>query len=119
MMNERINLEIAIKQLEKEMDIQAKANIVLYKKLPLDPMDKNYEPIVTEWRKGSKKLGELKTEWNKLKDELAKLKRDEENKKEKTFVNSYGEATKREITSTTYNNYQKRLDKQILSFIGR
>lgn len=32
----------------------------------------------------------------------------------KTFVNSFGEATKRNITSTTYDNNQKRLSKEVM-----
>lgn len=36
----------------------------------------------------------------------------------KTFVNSFGEATKREITTTSYKNSQSRLDKEIMRFVG-
>lgn len=36
----------------------------------------------------------------------------------KTFVNSFGEATKREITSLAYKRYQARSDKEIMAFIG-
>jgi ribosomal protein S18 len=35
-----------------------------------------------------------------------------------TFVNSYGEATTREITSQSYKNQQRRLSKEILNFIN-
>lgn len=35
-----------------------------------------------------------------------------------TFVNSFGEATKRNITSSSYEKAQKKLNKQIMSFIG-
>ena len=38
-------------------------------------------------------------------------------KERKTFVNGFGEATTREITSQTYKNWNKRLDKEILNFI--
>ena len=38
------------------------------------------------------------------------------NKKEKTFVNSFGEATTREITNTTYKKAQKRLERQMMRF---
>ena len=37
----------------------------------------------------------------------------------KTFVNSFGEATTREITSTSYKAQQRRLDKELLAFLGR
>lgn len=36
----------------------------------------------------------------------------------KTFVNSYGEATRREITNQTYERAQKRTEDQIMSLIG-
>ena len=36
----------------------------------------------------------------------------------KTFVNSFGEATKREITTSTYKNSQAKLSKEILGFVG-
>ena len=38
--------------------------------------------------------------------------------KKKTFVNGYGEATKREITSSTYTRAEKRLSKQIMNFVS-
>lgn len=38
-------------------------------------------------------------------------------KERKTFVNGFGEATTREITTQTYKNEQKRLSKEILNFI--
>ena len=37
----------------------------------------------------------------------------------KTFVNSYGEATKREITTATYDRQQKRLDREIMRLVGK
>ena len=35
-----------------------------------------------------------------------------------TFVNGYGEATTREITSQSYKNQQRRLSKEVLNFIN-
>lgn len=35
------------------------------------------------------------------------------------FVNSFGEATKREITTTTYDRQQKRLSSEIMGFIAK
>ena len=37
---------------------------------------------------------------------------------EKTFVNSFGEATKREITTSTYKSSQAKLSKEIMGFVG-
>ena len=36
----------------------------------------------------------------------------------KTFVNSFGEATKREITNISYDKQQKRLSKEIINYIS-
>jgi hypothetical protein len=36
----------------------------------------------------------------------------------KTFVNGFGEATTREITSATYTRADKRMQKDILAFIS-
>lgn len=36
----------------------------------------------------------------------------------KTFVNSFGEATKREITTSTYKSSQVKLSKEIMGFVG-
>lgn len=49
----------------------------------------------------------------------AQHKKEEQSKPPKTFVNSFGEATHKYITSSTYERAQKRLEKQIFSFLGR
>lgn len=36
----------------------------------------------------------------------------------KTFVNSFGEATKREITTSTYKRNQARLGEEMMGFVG-
>jgi len=85
-----------------------------------------------------KKLKEIKDankEWNDLKvianairdkgieksvkEREKKRKQQKEQPVTKTFVNSYGEATTREITSSTYKRQQKRLNKQIMSMLGK
>ena len=64
----------------------------------------------------------LKREADSLRNKRNKL--EEKNKKPqtasqgKTFVNSYGEATTREITSATYKRQQSRVQKQILRNMG-
>lgn len=37
----------------------------------------------------------------------------------RTFVNSYGEATRRNITSQSYENAQRRLNRRLKSWLGR
>lgn len=39
-------------------------------------------------------------------------------KEVKSFVNGFGEATTRDITSQIYKNSQKRLSKEVFNFIG-
>ena len=60
---------------------------------------------------------ELKPLWN----EQSRLRREMQKNsftQEKTFVNSYGEATKREITSATYQTAQRRIEQAILHNMG-
>lgn len=44
---------------------------------------------------------------------------EEQVKEEKTFINGYGEATKKYITSSTYERAERRRQKEIISFLGR
>lgn len=69
---------------------------------------------------------QLKKEADGLRDKRQKLEEKERGKRKssssnnsKTFVNSYGEATKREITSSTYRRQQKRLEKSVRRNLGR
>lgn len=107
-----------IKEIKQAIEIQKEINIKLYKSIPCasrqDPLNEKAEPILIEWRNGSKELKRLESELRKL--EMVQPKTGQSINK--TFVNSYGEATKREITSTSYNNSSKKLNKEILSFIG-
>jgi hypothetical protein len=38
---------------------------------------------------------------------------------QKTFVNSFGEATSREITSNSYNRQRRSLERQVMNNLGR
>ena len=66
------------------------------------------------------KLTNLRDSHRKVIDEI--VKRASEKSKntatKKTFVNSYGEATTREITSSSYKRLQRKLNNQIMRFIG-
>lgn len=108
-----------IKEIKQTIEIRKENNIKLYKSIPCasyqDPLNEKAEPILIEWRNGSKELKRLENELMQL--EMAQPKT--EQVIDKTFVNSYGEATKREITSTTYNNQSNKLSKEIMSFISR
>lgn len=110
-----------ISQLKEEIKNQEELNISLYNlfmSMQLsdeDEINKKAQIIRSQWYDGSGKIKALMKEMNELKDRLRDQK---ECKAEKVFINGYGEATNREITTVSYNNYQKRLNKEILSFMG-
>jgi hypothetical protein len=111
---------MTIKELKMKIEEQKEKNIKLYKSIPLatheDPLNKKAEPILTEWREGSKLLKSMIKELQELES------RENNNivntKENKVFVNGFGEATKREITCSTYEKAEKRNSKLILSFMG-
>ena len=86
-----------LQELEKKMTELAKFAIP----------SKNYDPI---------KADEYYRTQNLYRVEKAKVKPVKRATTEDTevFVNNYGEATKREITSQTYRNQQKRQSKEML-----
>lgn len=71
----------------------------------------------------AKQYYDIKYERDDLLKQYYKLLDQEQSKKNimttKTFVNSYGEATQKYITSATYERAQKRLSKQIEIFLTR
>lgn len=77
-------------------------------------------PKWDKFRANNKAINALKRENSELAIKRGKIRTETEPKQNKTFVNSYGEATKREITSASYRRAQRRLDKIIDSrFKGR
>jgi len=119
----KINLggfKMKINELKKEIEKQKESNMILYKLIPLasheDPLNEKAESILKQWREGSKKLKEL---LNKL-HEMEKVEKSSSNAtiKGKTFVNSFGEATTREITCNGYKRAENRTKKEIMSFVG-
>ncbi|MDD4564850.1 MAG: hypothetical protein PHE79_05165 [Eubacteriales bacterium] len=111
-----------IKALEEEIEKQKLYNTQLYESMPspsrADPSNKRAEPILAKWRESSEKLKKMTGELNELKDKAALSKRGETNIPNKTFVNSYGEATTREITNAGYERAQSKLSKEMMSFVG-
>ena len=110
-----------IKELKNKIEEQKKRNVELFNSIPLasheDPLNKKAEPILKEWREGSKILKSMIKELQEL-ESRKRSKTNNINKNEKVFVNGFGEATKREITCSNYDNSQKRNSKAMLSFIG-
>lgn len=77
-------------------------------------MPKEYYRLLKERQNLETELRLLWNEQSRLKREMRK----NNHIKEKTFINSYGEATNREITSVTYQASQKRMEKAILHNMG-
>jgi hypothetical protein len=110
-----------IKELKMKIEEQKEKNTKLYKSIPLptheDPLNKKADPILTKWREGSKILKSMIKELQEL-EIKEKNNTINANENKKVFVNGFGEATKREITCSTYEKSQKRNSKAILSFMG-
>ena len=71
--------------------------------------------------KASKEYGSLRDQRNAILGEQARRNHERamaQPLKAKTFVNSFGEATTRYITSASYERAQKRLDKDVLRNMG-
>ena len=112
----------SIKTLQAQYDKLRERNIKLYNETAgfaitgdmerLKKRNKAYK----EWLDNRNKLGKLKQQ---IDGERAKKERYQKQDNSKTFVNSYGEATKREITSSTYRRQQKRLEKSVRRNLGR
>jgi hypothetical protein len=105
-------------QLQKQIAEQEEKNINLFNIFQYRLQDKEMQPIIQEWREGSKKVKALLDELYKIEmkerdEKLANI------KEPKTFINGYGEATNKYITSSTYEKAERRRQKEILSFMGR
>lgn len=86
----------------------------------LSSRENSWDSAPPRYHEISQEIRELKNKQTDLRYEREKLRTKDEPKTTKTFVNSFGEATKREITSASYERAQRRLDKQIWSrFKGR
>lgn len=72
-----------------------------------------------EWNSLKDKQNNLKDKRRKIQDKRASLSRKQAKKEHKTYVNGYGEATHRNITSTTYERALKRSGKNVDNWFGR
>lgn len=109
-----------IEELKQKIEEQKEENVKLFKIFEYKMHKEEMQPIIQQWRKGSTKIKALLNELYQLEiKECNERKVNEDNKNEsKTFVNGYGEATKREITCSTYTRTEKSNAKAMLSFIG-
>jgi predicted nucleic acid-binding Zn-ribbon protein len=106
-----------IKELRKKIEEQKEQNIKLYEIFQYKEYKEEMQPVIEQWREGSKKLKELLNKLYELeRKEKASLKAI--NKETQTLINGFGEATEREITSSTYERADKRMQKEIMCFMG-
>lgn len=73
-----------------------------------------------QWNANDKKLRRMKTNIETAKAKQREAQREAMRKTEtkKPFINVFGEATKRYVTSTTYERAEKRQSKEIMKYIG-
>lgn len=108
-------------QLQNQIKEQEEKNINLFNIFQYRLHEEEMQPLIQEWREGSKKVKALLDELYKIemKERDEKLAKEDNSNKTKTFVNGYGEATNKYITSSTYEKAERRRQKEILSFMGR
>ena len=105
------------KELEIQIATQKEEDLRLYSIFQYKLNEEEMQPLIKKWREGSRHLKELISQLNQIKDKEREL-NPHRAMNTKTFVNSYGEATKREITSATYERANERLSKEIILFIS-
>lgn len=105
------------KELEIQIANQKEENLRLYSIFQYRLHEAEMQPLIEKWREGSRHLKELISQLNQIKDKEREL-NPHRVMNTKTFVNSYGEATKRKITSATYERVNKKLSKEIMRFIS-
>ena len=103
----------------KKLDNQFNAAIQAQESIKTEELGKRENPWDTPSKKyynAQEKKVELQDAQRNVVEEIVRRKSEEAKKQKntKTFVNSFGEATKREITSATYKRWQKKLEKRFM-----
>lgn len=111
-------MEMSTKELKKKIEEQKEQNVRLFKTFEYKMHKEEVQPLIQEWREGSKILKSMIKELQELevKENNNKVDIKEDNK---VFINGFGEATRRNITCSTYEKSEKRNSKAILAFLGR
>ena len=113
-----IELNETIFALEKQIEMLNTQMIEICdnRDMKISVMPKAYYGLLKERQCIEAELSPLWNEQSRLRREMQK---NSTRTQKKTFVNSYGEATKREITNVTYQRAQKRMEKSLLVFVGK
>lgn len=110
------DLKIEVKRLEKEFEILGNKLEELAPFACPSGKERNEEKI-SECYATKKSYEDKRKEISYLYDMIRDLEVDQV-KESKTFVNGYGEATTRNITSSAYEKQQKKLSKEIMSLMS-
>ena len=102
---------MSIEELKQAINSQREENIKLYEVFQYKLQEKDMQPLICEWRNGSKRL---KT----LLNQLSELEKEEREKRNVNKTSAYEKPVGREITSSTYIRADRRMQKEIMSFIG-
>lgn len=105
-----IKQQSTVGSLEKRLETLARQNPIAALGMP-----EEYYKVLRQCQQEKKKLNDL---LNKRGGTESK-KRHSSPPDKKKFVNSFGEATDREITSSAYQQAMKRQEKEILQFLGK
>lgn len=104
-----------LKKLDSQFNnaIQAQERI---KSKELGKREHSWDTPSKKYYNAQNKKVELQNAQRKVVNEIVERKSKEakSQKNAKTFVNSFGEATKREITTATYERWKKKLSKQFM-----
>ena len=89
---------------------------------PREGRTQRVESAQREYNEGSEIFNQLRDRLSALEDEQIRRRREAQAARPapvRTFVNSYDEATRRNITSLSYERAQRRLERELLSWLGR
>lgn len=103
----------------KKLDSQFNDAIQVQESIKIKELDKREHPWDTPSKKyynAQNKKVELQNAQRKVVNEIVKRKSEEAKKQKntKTFVNSFGEATTRNITTSSYERWQKKIAKRFM-----
>lgn len=111
---------MSINELKQAISEQEKENISLFKTFEYSMHKESSQPAIEKWREGSYKIKALLKELWAIEDQerIERIAKQQNEKQEKIFINGFGEATDKYITSSTYERAEKRRQKEIQLFMG-
>lgn len=113
----------AIQMTRSQMDDVGDRLVVLADRIedakmsPREGRAERVEVAQRAFNEGSELYNELRDRLSTLEDEQIRRRQAIQTAPQRTFVNSYGEATRRNITSQSYENAQRRLNQRVESWM--